>query len=363
MMKIQSLAATLLLSVLTFYNPVFATGLHNAGSVFEAIHGHQDVLKVTLETDLDALEDLRHSDEKQPALFTYETESGQTDELLINVKVRGKYRRKVCDFAPLMLKFPKKELARRGWSKHNDLKLVTHCTGDALTSRETVLREYLAYELYREVSPYHYRVQLVKITYKDSNSNRSMKRWGIIIEDTDEMAERLGGKEVELMNCALATTNKKAEALMSAYQLMIGNQDYDCNVCRNVKFVQPEDGSAIIPVPYDFDFSGIVNPSYGRPNPNYGASNLLDRVNVSRLDSSELRVGIDRLAVYQERVLERIGSFRELNGNTRYDLKQYIGFFFQKEAIDALLTGAVLPFGEEAVPLLPAGTRTSGVAK
>ena len=363
MMKSTSLAATILLTVLTIYHPVFATGTHGANSIFEALHGHEEVLKVTLETDLDALEQLRNSKEKQAALFTYETETGQTDELLINVKVRGRYRRKVCDFAPLMLKFPKKELERRGWSKHNDLKLVTHCSGDAITSREAVLREYLAYELYREVSPYHYRVQLVKITYKDSKSNRSLKRWGIVIEDTDEMAERLGGTEVELMNCALAVTDIKAEALMSAYQLMIGNQDYDCNVCRNVKFVQPDNGGAIIPVPYDFDFTGLVNPSYGRPNPDYGASNLLDRVNVSRMDSADLRAGIDRLFHFEQQIIDRIGSFRELNGNTRYDLKQYVGFFFNKEAIDALLTGAVLPFGEEVEPILPAGVRASGIGK
>ena len=342
----QSLVATLAVVALPFLS-LFAGSNAPRTTVFDQLNAQGDVLEVTLETDLDALEQLRRTDDKQPALFTYERADGSTDEYLLNVKVRGKYRRRVCDFAPLMLKFPKKDLERRGLAKHNDIKLVTHCIDDPVLSREQVLREYLAYQLYAELTTASYRTQLVKITYRDSKSNRRMKRWGFLIEDTDEMAERVGGLEADILNCEFAQVNQRQEDLMTAFNLMIGNQDYSVGVCRNVKLVEMRDGRESIPVPYDFDFSGLVDASYAVPNPDYGADNLRDRVYIGRAGTADLAAAVAQLHEKRADFLDLVRNTKLLSPSARYDAAKYLDSFFDIADFRGLLAGQVLPHGEE----------------
>lgn len=342
----QSFVATFLVVAFPFA-ALFGSSDARSTTVFDQLNAHGEILEVTLETDLDALEGLRKTNDKQRALFTYERADGSTDEYLINVKVRGKFRRRVCDFAPLMLKFPKKDLERRGLSKHNDIKLVTHCIDDPVLSKEQVLREYLAYQLYADLTPASYRTQLVKITYRDSDSNRKMKRWGFLIEDTDEMAERVGGTEADILNCEFATVNQQQEDLMTAFNLMIGNQDYSVGVCRNVKLVEMKDGSESIPVPYDFDFSGLVNATYAIPNPDYGTANMRDRVYIGRAGNADMAAAVLQLRQKRAVFQETIRSTKQLTTSARHDAGKYVDSFFEIEDFRGLLAGQILPHGEE----------------
>src|SRR5690606_9238581 len=95
----------------------------------------------------------------------------------------------------------KEKLVGENIKPHNKLKLVTHCLDDKNDGQENLLKEYLAYKLYNELTDQSYRVQLIRINYVDTKGKVSkIRRYGIIIEDTDEMAERLGGEECDCLN-------------------------------------------------------------------------------------------------------------------------------------------------------------------
>ena len=60
------------------------------------------------------------------------------------------------------------------------------------------------------------------------------------------------------------------------FQFLLGNTDFSTAYQHNGKllFVNKE----IIPLPYDFDMTGWVNPSYATVNTNLGISSVQDRI-------------------------------------------------------------------------------------
>lgn len=257
-------------------------------SVFDSFYG-EDALQVTLTTDLEALINDRNREEFQKAVFTYEDPAGEERSWKIEVKPRGKFRRRICDFPPVKMKFAKEELSAAGLNEHNDLKLVTHCLDDNSEGFDNLIREYLAYKLYNVLTPNSYRVQLVRITYRDSEKNlRSIKSYGFILEDTDEMAQRVGGEECDnCLNPEPGQLNPLEENLMSVFQYMIGNSDWSLKMARNLKYIKRPSGQ-LLPVPFDFDFSGLVSADYAVPNQDYGQASIQNRIFIGFQPSPEV---------------------------------------------------------------------------
>ena len=56
---------------------------------------------------------------------------------------------------------------------------------------------------------------------------------------------------------------------VALFEYMIGNLDWSVPVRHNIKLIVPkEDSNAIaFPVPYDFDYSGLVKTDYAIPPP------------------------------------------------------------------------------------------------
>ena len=232
-----------------------------------------DVTRFTLTFDFDQMEDMKNVDGYFPATFSHQGENWDA-----NLKVRGRYRRRICDFPPLKLKLSKDMLEAAGLQRHNKFKLVTHCS-DNFDVADNVLREQLAYELYNTLTGEGFRTQLVQVTYRNATDGQTIERFGILIEDTDEMAHAMGGKEcddcVNVNSSQFLAGNLEKVAL---FNYMIGNADYAVVMPRNIKIVQQSAGNKYRAVPYDFDFAGMVNTEYAVPNVNFQQTNVKDRV-------------------------------------------------------------------------------------
>lgn len=299
-------------------------------SIFD-VFAQKEIIEVTLTTDLSHLIEHRKKEIDQPATISYKNETGGVVSYDIKITPRGKYRRRICDFPPLKLKFPKATLTEQGLSTHNDLKLVTHCIENKTIGNEQLLKEFLIYRLYNLLTDKSYRVQLMQITYVDSSGKTGKeKRYGFLIEDTDEMAERLGGLECDqCMNPNPATLDAGAERLMSVFQYMIGNTDWSLEMARNIKIVQPIAGTGTL-VPYDFDFSGLVNPSYARVNTNIGLKSIKERSYLGYPATDEDLWGtINYLKSKREDLVREIRSFKPLSTNARLEMIAYLDEFFE----------------------------------
>ena len=316
------------LLLICWLNPV---STQTANSIFDEMY-RDKVLQVTLETNLTQLIEDRTSDDYQPAVFTFTNASGEEEIHEIKIKSRGKFRRKVCQFPPVKLNFSKKKLAVYGYLKDYDkLKLVTHCLNADNISKQLISKEYLAYNMYNLLTEHSYRSQIIAITYKDSEGHiRDIKRYGFILEDTDEMANRLGGEECEeCLNLSAANIDTPTENIMSVFQYMIGNEDWSAPMVRNVKMVKMENQDISIPVPYDFDFSGMVDAPYAIPNADYNLLDIKQRVFLGNKVSEDTLMNTLQLFVDKKEALyDLIMEFKLLNKIERKTAINYLETFY-----------------------------------
>jgi len=320
---------TIFIALLLGSVSVFATEAPTNKSLFDELSRHGEGLDIEIETNLDTLF-AGKDEEYQKATMRYKTADKEEKVWTFRIRQRGKFRRRVCDIPPLKLEFKKEHLLEAGLQPFDDLKLVTHCLEDDPTAKNNLMREYLAYKLYNEITDRSFRVQLVRITYRNTGKGMGkMKRYGFLIEDVDDVAHRLEGDECECMNMDRNLLNQEALANMHVFQYMIGNADYDLILLRNLKLVTPYDGGEAIVVPYDFDFSGLVNAPYAIPNPDYGIKNVKERVYIGEgLSQSRKDATLEHFRSKKESLLAIVKDFKELNGAARREIRDYLNSFY-----------------------------------
>jgi hypothetical protein len=190
----------------------------------------------------------------------YQYGDGNWDTLAVKARVRGNNRLKNCYFPPIKLKIKKSAAKGTLFEGNKKLKLVMPC----LLQRENndlVLKEFLGYKLFEIVSPYHYETRLVDIDFKEEKGKniKEHKLRGILIEDIDNVAERHHGNELKRTVHPLQQDNI-CSIRNDLFQYMIGNTDFSIAYQHNQKLIFVD--KKTIPVPYDFDMSGLVDASY-----------------------------------------------------------------------------------------------------
>ncbi len=312
-------------------------------TIFETLM-KDGTLDITIETDLGELINNRRRDDYQPATLTYTNQENVLVRHQIEIGPRGKFRRRICDFPPVKIKFSKKALIAAGLKKHNNLDLTTHCLEDRDAGHFNVFREYLAYKLYNELSPASFRVQLVRVTYVDTKGVvKKMKRYGFLTEDDEELAERLDGKLCECLNVDTDRMNSEAEITASVFNYMIGNEDWSLSMVRNLKMVESADASKVTPVPYDFDFSGLVSASYAVPSAELGQRHIKDRDYLGpEADPAALRQVLARYVEKKAALYKIINDFKLLPIEHRQDMRVYLDSFYK--------TIETLPEGSRQLP-------------
>jgi len=242
------------------------------------IYTEQDVLEFKLSMDYKTLlKDRGEERSYHPAILSYTDSSGLVTVLNLKVMVRGNRRRdpRVCDFPPLMLNFSRKTSQHSIFNRVNKVKLVTHCLND-----DYVIREYLVYKLYNVLTENSFRVRLCRITYEDlNNARKTEQQYAFMIEDDDEMAARNKSQDVpKEARITMKDTEEEATAIFTFFQYMIGNTDWSVPYRHNVELVTPDNYKTALPVPYDFDYAGIVHTPYATPPPELGISSVRQRL-------------------------------------------------------------------------------------
>lgn len=303
-------------------------------SIFDKIAlSTDDAIELTLTTDLENLIINKNNSDYQVAFLEMTDYKNEKVKHKLKVKPRGKFRRRICDFPPLKLNFSKEELTNFGLNpKFDKLKLVTHCTDNKFESKDNVLREYLSYQLYNQLTDNSFRTQLVRIKYIDiHNSSKPITRYGFLIEDTDEMAMRLNGQECDCHGIKSDMISPTPHNLMAMFQYMIGNEDWNSTMLRNVKAIQLLTGGMRnnIIVPYDFDFSGLVNAPYAIPDPDLKHKTVQQRHFFGSFKSNdELEAMKNHYLSREKEMLKTVKNFKMLGLSSRLEIVEYLKDFF-----------------------------------
>lgn len=204
----------------------------------------------------------------------------------ITLTTRGISRRtiQVCDFPPLRVTFTKPAPDGSLFEHQKHLKLVTHCKR-ADNFQQKVLLEYSAYKLYNLITPLSFRARLATVDYVDDDGRPYISRIGFFLEEAGAMAKRndMGLAKMpdtipgELLNSA-------ASAKFAIFEYMISNYDWSMRAgprgqpcCHNSRLLKAEGSSLVYPVPYDFDWSGLVDAPYATPPEGVNIDSLRQR--------------------------------------------------------------------------------------
>ncbi len=248
---------------------------------------NQSTLHVRIAGPLSTFARVRSETDYLDGKLSYVDDAGVEHELDIRFRARGHFRRKkqTCRFPPVRLNFKKNQVKDTEFAGQNILKLVAHCSPSSSRFEQYVLKEYLAYKLLQQHTPYHFGVRLLRITWVDTeNKDKFIERYGFVIEHKNQISERLGVTPAEFVSTRHNKLDHEQASIASVFQYMIGNTDFSLvkgtagdSCCHNSILVSKDD-KPFIPIPYDFDFAGIVNAEYAGPNPKFRINSVTDRL-------------------------------------------------------------------------------------
>lgn len=225
-------------------------------------------IKLSLVTDVLALRnDKSEEPEYIKGMLINQLSKYDFESFDIKVKARGNTRRLtgLCDFPPLKINFKKSEVKNTSFEGIDKVKFVSQCRQDELF-QEYLLEEYLLYKTYNILTDHSYRVRLVEIEIRDHKlRTETIKMTGFFIEDDKNLGNRTASKEYKETVYFQDSCEAESVDVLSMFQYMIGNTDWYITTNHNIDVFERKDGS-LFPVPYDFDFAGVINTAYARPS-------------------------------------------------------------------------------------------------
>lgn len=310
--------------------PVEPPEEESSPSLFDWLYSGVDTaLELTLETDVRQLIRKKQREEYQKATIKLHNIHGETYEKEIKIRARGNRRKQVCFYPPIKLKFKKSELEEAGFSRSNDIKLVIQCR-DSDVCGDYTSKEYLAYKLYGMVSPYHFRVQMLKVTLVDTRGKgKTREMRGFLIEPEEEMAERLNAELVERNTMRSSFVSNQPHQMMAIFQYMIGNTDWAIGNSHNLKFLKVDAYPRMVPIPYDFDYAGLVNTDYAVPFHTFPIESVTERLYRGiECTSSEIPLWVAFYKEKEQPIMDYVRAFPFLSDRAREEVIQYLEGFF-----------------------------------
>lgn len=207
-----------------------------------------------------------------------ESSPGKWDSIPMEMRTRGNFRLDNCFYPPLRLKFKKNTADGTIFQKNTSLKLVMPCQkGKGADS--FIGKEFLAYQLLEDITPYYFETRLVKINFTnlDDKKGEEIEMLGFLIQDDDKVADRFEGKVLEGRKIPASFMQDSATIRQDFFQFMIGNTDFSTLFLHNQKVLQLPD-ETVIPLSYDFDMSGLVNPPYAQVSEKLNIKAVTDRL-------------------------------------------------------------------------------------
>jgi hypothetical protein len=288
------------------------------------------IINVTITTDIKQLRTKKNKPVWQPANIVMRFFDSSVISEQIRIEPRGVDRKAHCDIAALMFNFKNKTSPLL--SPLDKLKLVGSCnTGN--TNEEYLLKEFLVYKIYNLLSVMSFRVRLLHVTYIDSKQKiKSFTQYAFLIESMKDMAARNNCIEIKNKPFANDALNKYQVTFMTIFQYMIGNTDWAIGNYHNIKLMVPKNDTLAkpYPVPYDFDFCGLVNAPYAIPDEKADIQNVTQRFYMGfPRTMEELEMILNAFKEKKESIILEIKNFNLLSDKTEKKVLGYLEEFYQ----------------------------------
>lgn len=298
---------------------------------------YDDPMDITLTADLKAFQKNKNKDEYMDVHFHYQFNDSTAIEHTLRMKPRGQFRKSQCAYAPYWLNIRKADVVNKNLQEVKKIKMVSQCRGGVDYS-DYVLKEYLAYKIYNLLSPVSFRVRLTKLKYVDTGrKNKETFSWGFLIEPEEMVAERNDAVVSKNDELSMLYMRGKEFDIVALFQYMIGNPDFSIAGRHNMKILGlPGFGSeGYTPVPYDFDYAGIVNAEYAIPGENLGISSVTQRyyLGLCREDAA-YHAAMDHINSKKEEIMKLVSDFPYLQDGHQREMLNYLETYFVSASLE-----------------------------
>jgi hypothetical protein len=250
-----------LFSLVVFANHCFSQEQTSAEhQQFTPLFQSEEILPIKLSYSIKDLKKDTNDSTYLKTEMNYQDAEGTWKTIAVEIRVRGNYRRAKCDFPPLKLKFKKSAAKGTVFEGNKKLKMVLPCL-KSKNLNDDLIKEYLAYRVYGLITPYHFKTRMIRFHLTETGGKRTeeYELLGFLIEDDNHFEKRFDGQEVKRFTHPVHMDTLSC-VQNAFFQYLIGNTDYSMTYRHNEKLFRIRGG--IVPVPYDFDMTGLVDPKY-----------------------------------------------------------------------------------------------------
>jgi hypothetical protein len=338
MRQLLILAGILFMMTGSLFGQEFVPTFEDTLEVYEGLFSREEPLELTLELDLKELQRSRRDENYQDALMTCHVNEDFELTHKVRVKTRGNFRRDQCTYPPFWLNIRHSNIEADSLREVVKMKMVVRCRS-ARQYEPYILREYLVYKIYNLITPVSYRVRLVKLRYIDTGrNNEETVDWAFMIEPDELMEMRLRGRMIKSDQLSMRTVNPHMMDVVAMFQYMIGNGDYSVTGRHNLRIIALEDTEqyqGFLVVPYDFDYTGLVNAHYAVPGEGLPINTVRERYFLGPCrNTAQFEETVEEYKGYYDRIISLIDDFEYLEEDEREDMIEYIKDFYREAGRD-----------------------------
>ncbi len=289
-------------------------------------------LQLTLYASFDLFEQQFDTETYMPAKIKYTDSEGVLRTKKVKVKSRGVYRKSICQLPPIKIKFTDKDYGVDVFDNAGSMKLVNQCD-QTNAYNQYVLKEYMCYKIYESLTEQSFKTFLIDLTVVNAdNSDEHYSSLAFFIENESKMARRNNCVVIKTEGIDHEDLDYESEGLFSLFQYMIGNTDFGVSSQHNVKIIRRQGNIQATPiaVPYDFDFSGLVNASYVKPDRKHGLRSVRDRLYFGNcMEKPDLDSLLQLFLHNKDKILRLIESNMLLEEEHKNESLEYITEFYR----------------------------------
>ncbi len=278
--------------------------------------------------------------------------TGEHDPIGLTPRGITRLREDVCRFPPLRVDFTPPPVGPSPFAGQDRIKLVTHCR-PAEDFQQKVLLEYAAYRMFNQVSPASFNVRLATIDYVEADGRPFATRVGYFLENDHALAARLGLVRAKIrQRVPLAMIDPASAARFVLFDYMIGNLDWALqdgppgeNCCHNGVLLTTRGyaNTGLVAVPYDFDFSGLVDAPYATPPDGFSIGSVKQRVYRGYCVHNNAVLAAARdFRARRPTMLAELGAVPGIRPDTVKRATAYLDGFFALIASDDVVTARIL---------------------
>lgn len=284
--------------------------------------------------------------EDVPGWIVYEDAARNQKRVDINIRTRGRWDPGTarCEFPSLFVFFDQDQAHGTVFEGQTMLPLTTHCQHLYRNYRDYVQIEYLTHRIYEMLTEISLRSRLLSVHYKDTDSRLHRTRYAFFVEHFNELADRTATRLIELDDLDLTRVRPQEMTRLSVFQFMIGNLDWSALKSHNVALFEDEKGM-ISPVPFDFDYSGIVYTPYAKAPSEVPVYSVLHRYYRGLCwPGLDWNAVLEQFEEIRPRVFVELENLPDVSGKQRRRVKHFLLDFYKilasEKDLEKDLTGA-----------------------